>query len=101
MNHGDRGTTRIAEQPRKPWHRIAIHREVDPKLAEDTLGLDKVALHVDEQQRGMGGVDELAELGEDLLALNRYQRCTSRPEPPSTDASTGSLTDDLGAGRRA
>ena len=52
------------------WPGFLVHGQVDPELAEDAVGLDEVTLHVDEQKRGVRGIDELGKLGEDALSLD-------------------------------
>src|ERR1700733_13440160 len=47
-----------------------VHRQVDAVTAEVAVWTAEVTLHVDDQQGGVRGVDELGQLGEDLLAVN-------------------------------
>ena len=50
-----------------------------PRSIEPVARLAEVALHVDDEERGMSRVDELLELGEDLLALDLDHRSSFRP----------------------
>ena len=49
---------------------LRVHRQVDPKLAEDAVFINEVALHIDEEKRGMRGIDEFGKLSEDALSLD-------------------------------
>ncbi len=78
--------TGISEQTREPWQRIVIHRQVDAQFAEHAIGLNEVTLHIDQEQRRVRRVDELAQLGEDLFPLNGYQRDSSSDSTTLTAA---------------
>jgi hypothetical protein len=76
--HEDRSTTGFVKQAGQPGTRFSVHREVNPQHPEDTVGLDEIALHVNEQKCCVRGVDQFGELGEDLFAFNGYQ-CSASP----------------------
>jgi hypothetical protein len=49
---------------------FGVHGQVDPKLAEDAVFINEVALHIDEEKRGVRGIDEFGKLSEDALSLD-------------------------------
>jgi hypothetical protein len=71
------------QQRREPRPHLRVHRQVDPEPAEDAVGLEEVALHVDQHQRGVAGVHQLGELGEHLLALDQDHEGQIAVSPPS------------------
>jgi hypothetical protein len=50
--------------------RIYDGESLDPERAEDSIRLDEIALHVHQDQGGVGRIDEFRELGEYVLAFN-------------------------------
>ena len=58
------------DQAGEPRDHRRVHRDVDAEPVERPAGRAEIALHVDDEERGVRRVDELLELGEDLLALD-------------------------------
>ncbi len=47
-----------------------VHRQVDSKPAENAVCINEVALHIDEEKRGVRWIDEFCKLSEDALSLD-------------------------------
>jgi len=73
------------QQGCQPRPRFRVHGEIDPERAEQPVGLDEIALHVDHYECGMRGIDQFRDFGQDVLAFNgdHLRSLSSRmhPEP--------------------
>lgn len=77
MHDQHAGCGRLRAQVGDRRTHFAVSGDVDAEATEEPLGLDEVALHVDDDQGGVLGRDELGQLGEHVLAVHRDQRVSS------------------------